>query len=586
MDGSIGETQYLQHAVIFLATAVVVVSLMRRFRVSPVLGYLAAGAVVGPSGVGLITDVESVQDLADLGIVFLLFTIGLNLSFSRIRAMRRYVFGLGGVQMLLCGVSLGAAAYFAGANRADAFVIGIALAMSSTAMVMALLRERGEAGTQTGRIALAILVLQDLLVVPLLVLVPRLGGDGESILVALAKALGKCAHAMTVIIVLGRKVLAPLFRSVAAQKNADLLTGLTLLVVLGASWATEEVGLSLDLGAFLAGLLLAETEFRHQVEADTQPFRGILLGLFFMAVGMSMNLALLQSDWAIVLGIVVGIMLVKAVAIAIACRLFGFGSGFSLNQGLLLAQAGEFAFVLFSLAIAADALDRNVAELLILATALTIAATPLTAVLGRLGQQRIEGRYHDEGLMLEKETTDLQNHIIIAAFGRIGQISAQFLASRDLPYVAIDRDSGLIEAARAKGFPAYFGDASSRNVLRAAGAERARAAIVTIDNHEGAMRAVSLLRQSYPDLPIVARGRDRPACAALQEAGATTTVLEAMESGLQIGGAVLRAVGIDDAEAGQAIARFREDNYAALSEIIPPGGVRPAEKSHRGRGQA
>ena len=585
MDGPVAETQYLQHIVIFLATAVVVVSLVRRMRVSPMLGYLVAGALVGPAGIGLITDVDSVQDLADLGVVFLLFTIGLDLSLARIRAMRRYVFGLGGAQVLSCGVLLGALAYFAGADGQDAFVIGAVLAMSSTAMVMALLRERGEVGTQTGRVALSILVMQDLLVVPLLVLVPRLGGDGESIVTALAIALGKGVLALAAIILLGRTVLAPLFRSIAAQKNADLLTGLTLLVVLGASWATEQVGLSLALGAFLAGALLAETEFRHQVEADIQPFRGILLGLFFMTVGMSMNLGLLRSNWLIVLAIVVGVMTIKTVMIAIACRLFGFGRGFSLNQGLLLAQTGEFAFVLFALAIAVNALERNVAEMLVLATALTIAATPLTAALGRSIYRRMD---HDkgDGLRLQKETADLNDHIIIAAFGRIGQIAAQFLASRELPYVAVDRDSGLVEAARAQGFPAYFGDASNRNVLRAAGAERARAATVTIDNHDGAMRAVSLLRQSYPDLPIVARGRDRAECAALREAGATATVLEAMESGLHLAGALLQAIGIEDAEADRAIARFREDNYAALSEIIPPGGGRTTDKMRRGGGQA
>lgn len=586
MEGSVAETQYLQHIVVFLATAVVVVSLVRRLRVSPMLGYLVAGALVGPAGIGLITNVESIKDLADLGVVFLLFTIGLDLSLSRIRAMRHYVFGLGGAQVLSCGLLLGTVAYMAGAAGEDAFIIGAALAMSSTAMVMALLRERSAVGTQTGRIALSILVLQDLLVVPLLVLVPRLGGDGESILNALAIAFGKGILALVAIILLGRIVLAPVFRSIAAQRNADLLTGLTLLVVLGASWATEQAGLSLALGAFLAGALLAETEFRHQVEADIQPFRGILLGLFFMTVGMSMNLALLRADWALVLGIVAGILVIKAIVIAVTCRLFGFKIGFSLHQGLLLAQTGEFAFVLFALAITVNALERNVAEILMLATALTIAVTPLTAALGRFLHQRLDRVKNTDQLRLQQETADLTDHIIIAAFGRIGQIAAQFLASRDLPYVAVDRDIGLVEMARTKGFPAYYGDASSLNVLRAAGAERARAAIVTIDNHEGAMRAVSVLRQSCPDLPIIARGRDRAECAALHEAGATVTVLEAMESGLHLGGAVLRVIGLEDADANDAMARFREDNYAALSEIVPPGGGRTRDKARRGSGQA
>lgn len=579
MESLGAETQYLELIVVFLTMAVAVVSLVRRLRISPVVGYLLAGALMGPAGIGLITDVESVQVFGDLGVVFLLFTIGLELSFARLRAMRHYVFGLGGLQVASCGGLLGLAAWLFGIMDGAAFIIGAALAMSSTAMVMTLLRERNELASQAGRIALSMLLLQDLLVVPLLVMVPRLGGDDETTLLALAFALTKGVLALGAIMLLGRTVLAPLFRSIAAQRNAELLTGLTLLVVLGASWATESAGLSLALGAFLAGLLLAETEFRHQVEADIQPFRGILLGLFFMTVGMSMNLGLLLSDWPLVLGIVVAIMAAKALAITIVCRLFGFSTGFSLNQGLLLSQSGEFTFVLMALAMGVGAVARNVGDVLILATGLTIAATPVMAWIGRRVQQRIERERVTDRTRLLAESADLTDHIVIAAFGRIGQIAAQILTSHDVPYVAIDRDSGLVEAARAKGFPVYFGDASNRNMLRAAGVERARAAIVTLDNHDGAMRAVSLLRQSYPMLPIVARGRDRAECDALQQAGATMTVLEAMESGLHLGGAVLRAIGIDDFDADLSIQQFRDNNYAALSEIVPPGGERGGKTS-------
>ena len=577
MNSVATETPYLELIVVFLTMAVAVVSVVRRLHISPVVGYLLAGALMGPAGIGLITNVESVQVFGDFGVVFLLFTIGLDLSFARLRAMRHYVFGLGGLQVASCGGVLGVAAWLFGMADGAAFIIGAALAMSSTAMVMTLLRERGELASQTGRIALSMLLLQDLLVVPLLVMVPRLGGDGETTVVALAFALVKGVVALGVIMVLGRTVLAPLFRSIAAQRNAELLTGLTLLVVLGASWATESVGLSLALGAFLAGLLLAETEFRHQVEADIQPFRGILLGLFFMTVGMSMNLQVLLSDWPLVLGIVVAIMAAKTLAITIACRLFGFGTGFSLHQGLLLSQAGEFTFVLMALALGVGAVTREVGDLIVLATALTIGATPVTAWLGRRLQQRLERERATDRTRLLAESADLTDHIVIAAFGRVGQIAAQIISSHDLPYVAIDRDSGLVEAARAKGFPVYFGDASNRNMLRAAGVERARAAIVTLDNHEGAMRAVSLLRQSYPALPIVARGRDRVECDALRDAGATVTVLEAMESGLHLGGALLRVIGIDDLDAELSIKQFREKNYAALGITIPPGGARNGE---------
>jgi CPA2 family monovalent cation:H+ antiporter-2 len=582
MQDAVSESQFLQHIVIFLAMAVVVVSLVRRLRVSPVVGYLVAGGLVGPAGIGLITDVESVQDLADLGVVFLLFAIGLDLSLARLRAMRWYAFGLGGLQVLVCSLLIGGAASWFGLAREQAFIVGVALSLSSTAMVMALLRERGEMMSQTGRIALAILLLQDLLVVPLLVVVPRLGGDGHATLVALALAFAKGALALVAIVVLGRVVLAPVFRVIAAQKNADLMTGLTLLVVLGASWATEHAGLSLALGAFLAGLLLAETEFRHQVEADIQPFRGILLGLFFMTVGMSMNLGLLLSDWPLVLGLVLGVMAVKTLATTALCRAFGFRLGFALNQGLLLAQAGEFAFVLLALAMTVGALPRNLGELLVLVTGLTIAATPLSAALGRFVLGRLERSRGAEGERLRADTADLSDHIVIAAYGRIGQIVGQLLDRHELPYVAIDLDSGLVEAARAKGLPAFYGDASNQNVLRAAGAERARAAIVTIDGHEAALRAVVVLRQHYPELPILARGRDRAECVALQEAGATATVLEAMESALHLGVAVLQALGIGDGDTASSLTKFRANNYAALNDIIPPEGGKARDAAQRG----
>ena len=580
MPDAAAEGHFLQTFVIVLATAVVVVSLMRHIRISPVLGYLIAGTIVGPAGIGLIEDTQSVRILADLGVAVLLFTIGLDLSLARLRAMRWHVFGLGGLQVLLCGAVIGGMAVTLGTSGTDAFIIGAALALSSTAMVIALMREQGTLATQSGRVALAILLFQDLLVVPLLVLIPQLGGDGETVLLALAFAFLKGVLALIGIILLGRIVLAPLFRSIAGQRNADLLVGLTLLVVLGASWATESVGLSLALGAFLAGVLLAETEFRHQVDADIQPFRGILVGLFFMTVGMSMNLELLVSEWPVIFATVIALMVVKAIIIAGLCRAFGFNLGVAIKQGLLLSQSGEFAFVLLALSIGLGALSRPLGEGLMLVTALTIALTPLAGALGArlaaaLRPERLSGT--DQ---LRHEAADIDEHVIVCAFGRVGQIVAQCLAARDLPYLAVDVDSDLIAAARAKGLPAYFGDASNPNVLRAAGVERARAVIITMDSHEATLRAVATLRRVYPDLPILARARDAAHCDALKAAGVTVAVLEAVESGLLLGGAMLRALGADEAEIVSAIAKFRDNDYAGLAEIVV---AKPSTASGAGR---
>ena len=580
------EITFLRDVLIFLVAAMIVVSLFRPMRASPVLGYLVAGALIGPYGLAIIADVEATQGLAKLGVVFLLFTVGLEFSFARLKVMRLNVFGLGTAQLVACGLALGAVAWMLGLEVKVSILIGAALALSSTAMVLQLINERGEMASHAGRISLAILLLQDLAVVPLLVLVPLLGQEQATVLTALGLAAFKAVVALAVILVLGRLLVEPLFRVIAAHRSPELLAGLSLLVVLGISWATEQAGLSLILGAFLAGLLLAETEFRHQVEADILPFRGILVGLFFMTVGMKMDLRL-TIDEALALGAVVaGIIVVKTVIIAAVCRLFGHSTGFSLHQGLLLSQGGEFAFVIFGLALSFAVLPPEAGRILILAVAVTMALTPLLAVLGKRLADAME---HDDwgGIArLAEEATDVQNHVLVAGFGRVGQTVARLLTAHQIPYIALDLAPRQVAQGRRRDLPVYYGDASQRNVLQAAGADRARAAAITMNDPRAAARAVALLRQNYPDLEIFVRARDNRHGAELQKAGATAIVPEAVEISLQIAEKVLRSWGCAESDVARLIDDIRaEDGAAIAGEVAEKDANEEAPAAEGGDGE-
>jgi CPA2 family monovalent cation:H+ antiporter-2 len=481
------DTHFLGQALIFLVAAVATVTLFKRINVSPVIGYLVAGAFIGPYGAGIIADTASVRGLAELGVVFLMFAIGLELTLKRLATMRSQLFGLGTAQFVASGVALGGAAYAYGLDARAAIIIGAALALSSTAIVLQLLGEKGEIVARAGRVALAILLFQDLAVVPLIVLVPQLGAAGGGIIAALGIALVKAVLVLAVIMVTGRVVLRPLFRVIAARRTPELLVGLSLLVILGAGFATEKAGLSLALGAFLAGLLVAETEFRHQVEADMAPFRGILLSLFFMTVGMSVDFTLLASAGPLIGFVVAGILVLKAFTITGVGLMFRLPLGLALRQGFLLAESGEFAFILFAMAGTAGLIDPNTGRILVLAVTLTMMLTPLLAGLGRAAEHWFE--VEAEGVdKLATESEDLQDHVLMLGFGRVGEVLARLFCARALPFIALDLDPVRVTHGRSLGLPVYYGDASSPLVLRAAHAERARLAVITMNDARGRAR--------------------------------------------------------------------------------------------------
>ncbi len=540
------DASFLEEVLVFLLAAVVVAPLFQRFKSSPVLGFLVAGAVIGPYGLGLVAESETTLRLGELGVVFLLFTIGLELSINRLKVMRRQVFGLGTAQVVITALIFSAVAVAAGLDKGTAMVVGGGLALSSTAVALQLLSERGELASRFGRACVAILLLQDLAVVPMLTLVPALSGPDVSIGEAAGTALLKAAAVLGLILLIGWVVARPLFRVVAESRSPELFAAMTLLILLGCAWLTGQAGLSIGLGGFLAGVMLAETEYRHQVAADIHPFRGILLGLFFMTVGMTVNLSVIVDQIGLVVLLTVALLAAKTALTALMCRVSGLAAGPSLNAGLMLSQGGEFAFLLFALAMAVGVLDQGVGTVLFAVVAVTMALSPPLAAAGARISRHLAAHAAVEGQDIAASVGGLKDHVVVAGYGRVGQAVSRMLAEEGVPYVAFDLDPARVARARAEGLPVFYGDASRSSVLRGVGVGNARSAVLTMDNPVAAEHAVAALRQAFPDIQIFSRARDEAHRRQLELAGATGIVSETMGLNRELGSAVLE--GLDEAE--------------------------------------
>jgi len=556
------EAYHLPVTLVLLAAAVIIVALFQRLRASPVLGYLVAGAIIGPGGTRLITEVDDINAIAELGVMFLLFIIGLELSWERLRAMRKQTFAVGIAQVLLTTGMIAGGLLAAGFTPQSAIIIGGGLALSSTALVLQLIAEHNQKASQLGRLSLAVLLIQDLAVVPLLALIPALAPGQGPLSVTLMTVGAKAALALVIIFFGGRLLLRPLYRIITSQRNPEIFTALTLLVALGTGWLTSKVGLSLALGAFMAGLLLAETEYRHQVEADVMPYKGLFLGLFFMTVGMSIDASVLWHHLPFILTLTLGLMAGKTLVILALCRMLRFGAFVSIQAALLLAQGGEFAFVLFSLAGEHGFIAADLAQTLTLVVALSMALTPFAAALGRRVTSRIEQRRRRKAEDAIAEMTDIRDHVIILGFGRVGQTIAKLLSAENIHYIALDMQIATVAKAKKIGLPVYYGDGARREVLHAIGIERASAAIVTVNEPLAAEAAVRALRTAAPALPIIARGRDLARVLALEAAGADLAISEMFEASLQLGGALLKSMGVTDQEITRIVQIFRDRDYA------------------------
>jgi CPA2 family monovalent cation:H+ antiporter-2 len=571
------ETQHLPIVIVLLAAAVIAVALFRKLRVSPVLGYLVAGSIIGPGGLSIVSDVGSMGLVAELGVVFLLFIIGLELSWERLTLIRKQAFFLGILQILVTAALIAFPLLFLGFSVELAVIVGCGLALSSTALVMQLVEEFNQKASQLGRISLAILLIQDLAVVPLLVLVPALANSHNSLTVELMTVIAKALLALVLIFFLGRIILRPLYRVVASLNNPEIFTALTLLVVLGTGWLTYRAGLSLALGAFMAGLLMAETEYRHQVEADVMPYKGLLLGLFFMAIGMSADIPMIMDNFLLILMFALALLAVKAACIILLCRLLGFGPVTAVQTGCLLAQGGEFSFILFKIAADNNFMESHTTHLLTLVVVLSMALTPFATAIGRLFASDIEHKRRRKAEDSASEIIDVHDHVIILGFGRVGQTIAKLLSAENINYIALDMQIGTVARAKKIGLPVYYGDGSRREVLHAIGIERASAAIVTLNNPAATESAVRTLRTVAPQLPIIARALDLRSVLKIEAAGANLAVSEMFETSLQLGWALLKALGVEDKEMLRIMRIFRDRDYALAQGTIDIENVESGE---------
>jgi monovalent cation:proton antiporter-2 (CPA2) family protein len=546
----------LAQTAILLAAAVVAVSVFRFLRLSSILGYVAAGLVIGPWGLNLVGDVDRITNASQFGIVLLLFIIGLELQPTRLWVMRRTVFGLGAAQVALCTVLLGAAARWMGLAPIPAAIVGLGLSLSSTPLVLQLLAERGQLQTQHGRAAFSIVLFQDLAVLPVLAILPLLspGGaphpTGGAWWVGLLKLL---AVIVGVLIGGGRLLLRPALRIVARVRVSEVFTAAALLTVILTALLANVAGLSASLGAFIAGVLLADSEFRHELEADLEPFKGLLLGLFFISVGMSANLGLLRSEPLTLLGITAGFLAVKVLAITALGRLARCRGSSAWRLGFALPTGGEFAFVLFTLASRERLLDAGTADLLVLAVTLSMLIGPLLLI----AHEAVVRRWLAPPPAPYDEFQERDVPVIIAGFGRVGQIVARVLRVKGRRFTALDSNQTHVDFVRRFGNQVYYGDASRLDLLRAAGAEGAQILVLAIDDPEASVRTAALVREQFPRLKVFARARSRQHAFALMDLGVTEIVRETYASSLEMAGAVLEELGESPAAAREAVRRFR-----------------------------
>jgi len=559
--------EYLTDVIILLSAAVIAVPLFQSLRLGAIPGFLVAGIVLGPSGLGYIENYDEITHLAELGVVLLLFVIGIEINPSRLWKMKGLVLGLGTLQVLITGGLITIVVHeLLHSSWKVSLLIGLALALSSTAFVLQLLTEKKLLSSEYGKPSVAVLLLQDLAVVPLLALVSLIAAPELTIAEDVFYALAETLIILLLIVAVARYILNPLFKALARFSSPEIFTALALLLVLGTAQIMENVGLSMAMGAFIAGLLIADSSYRHQIVAEVQPFRGLLLGLFFMSMGMSLNLTQFLDSPMVLLLIAIGLMGVKFIALWPLARIFGIKNRASISTALLLAQSGEFALVLFALAKGTGIIDDTLFQQLLVIVMLSMLATPALDRLAHklsLKSDRGDATTADIDLVIpDREASP----IVLAGFGRMGHRIGYILELMKVPYVAIDTDASLVDRERLDGKPVYFGDAQRPEVLRNIGAEHAPLVIVSIDDFEATERVVFTLHSAFPNTPVFARGHDHSKCTELKNAGAQFTVSETLEASAELARTALLQMGAEEPEVAVALEDFRKNYYERINK--------------------
>ena len=572
-------SHYLIDILALLLATVVVVPVFHAIRLGAILGYLTAGAILGPWALGIIYEVDEIRHLAEFGVIFLLFILGIELKPDKLWQMRKMVIGLGMGQLFTTAAILFGISIWMGVSTHEAIIIGFGLALSSTAFCLKLLTERGGISTIMGRMSFSILLFQDLAVVPLLALISMFAG-GEVYATELSLNLFYAISAIITLLLAGRYLLNPVLGKIVASQDPEVFIAVSVLLVLGVAWIMEYVGLSMALGAFLAGLMLAESHYRHQIEADILPFRGILLGLFFMTIGMGIDFGLLVNKFQLIISLTLGLMTIKASVIYALIRLSGSGHNHAIQAGVLLSQSGEFGFVMFGFASISGVLDLQTSHLLTLIITLSMVLTPFIIKISNI----LLIKFHKPELNSEdcydQWVDDSQDHVILAGFGRVGARIGAILTSADVPYIVIEMNQARVKSARAQGFPVFYGDACNVKVLRAAGASHAKMIVVALDKAKNIDQMVQLMRQYFPDLPIHARAKDRQHCADLISLGVTSTVSETLEISLRLTEEILLGIGVNEVDAENVISEFRNDYHQDVVQKVTENKVVMGELKH------
>lgn len=546
----------LQETLVFLGAAVLIVPLAKKLGLGAVLGYLIAGVLIGPSVFSLTGDVGDVIHFSELGVVFLLFIIGLELQPSRLWALRKAIFGLGGSQLILTASLLTLAGVSFGLQLNTAIVAGLALALSSTAFTLQLLAEKKQLTSHYGRSSFAILLLQDLAVIPLLAIIPLISVQGavagsDGTLFAIAKAVLSIAG----VIIAGRLLLRPFLRLVALTGVHEIFSAAALLVVVGTALLMHQVGLSMALGAFLAGVLLADSEYRHELEANIEPFKGLLLGLFFIAVGMEIDIELIITQAQLVFGLVFGLILIKATVLYAIGRYFNHSHSSATNLAIVLSQGGEFAFVLLTVAVGAQVMEKSLADLLVAVVSISMFMTPLLLIINEKFFK------FDKSASEEKEYDKIElqdNRVIIAGFGRFGQIIARTLHMKHIAFTTLESSFEQVDFVRKYGSKVYFGDASRLDLVRSAGADKAKVFVIAVDDVEASVKIAKMIKRHFPHLKIYARARNRTHAFALLDIGVERVVRETFFSSVELVGNVLQGLGLTPAESRETAQKFSD----------------------------
>ena len=563
--------QFLETIVGFLAAAVIIVPLFTRLGLGSILGYLATGLVIATIANHLIEDPEVLLKFGEFGVVLLLFLIGLEMHPPRLWSLRRPIFGLGGLQIGVTAFLLTGAGVFLGLGLATAILVGLVLALSSTAVAVQLLSEKGQLRTRYGRTAFSMLLAQDLAVIPLLALIPMIAlpdmgaesvMDPKGIMVAIAAIVG--------VIVAGHFLTGPFLAIVASTGVHEIFTASALLIAVGTATIMELVGLSMALGTFIAGVLLAESEFRHQLEADIEPFKGLLMGLFFIAVGMTVDIKLIIDRPGQVFGLAVGLMAIKFAVLVALGKLVRLRTGATLRLGIVLFQGGEFAFVLLTAALSANAIDQELAALLIAVVTVTMVATPIAFA----GLEWFRTRFAGPTEQPEFDRIEAtEGRVIIAGFGRVGQMVGRALATSGIPFTALDNSREQVRVVRRFGNKVFYGDPSRLPMLRAAGAAQAEVLVLAIDDAEASIATVELVRKHFPHLKVYARARDRNHAAQLMRLGIDRVVRETFAGSLEIATHALQGLGVAAQESHVIVDRFQEHDEAMLRDEVAPGQI-------------